>query len=105
MRGTKRKRRKKRGDLRAVRQRRLAGLQNAGAIEEDVRTEAYERGLVLLVSRGQTAHWMYERSDTQSRVMEYWPATGTVWCPSTGEKWKAADAWEALELATARRDV
>ena len=85
--------------------RKAANLQNADAIVDDVRAEALQRGLVLLVSRGSTVHWMYERWDTGERVGEYWPVSGKHWCPATGEKWVVADPWESLDLAYGRRNV
>jgi hypothetical protein len=44
-----------------------------------------------------TYHVIFENDTGQ--VLHYWPGTGRVWCPSTGEKWLVQDCWSALDEA------
>lgn len=84
-------------------------IRDADAQEERVRAEARKHGLTLTVSvvtcgkRTRIRHWIFRRCN--DAVLHFWPSNGKCWCPTTGEKWTAADVWESMTLAKSRKDV
>lgn len=70
---------------------------------ERLRDLASDHGITVRVSevqcrgRVRTMHVMFEAGKT--RVLDYWPGSGTLRSPRTGETWKVADCWQALDEA------
>jgi hypothetical protein len=78
----------------------------AQLVEWDVRREAAERSLELVVNEvscGKTRvtfHWMFNLIDARCRVLDYWPGNGKWWSRNNGERGVAKGPWEVLEVAT-----
>jgi hypothetical protein len=79
-------------------------LERATLAEGGVRTALLERGLSLNVNvchapHGQYLHWLFVRENTTDQVLQWWPSSGTWWCPVDGVKGKTDDPWELVEIA------
>ena len=45
-----------------------------------------------------TQHFMFDDAALR-RVLNWWPGTGRVYSPMTGEKGKVEDGWAAIDMA------
>jgi hypothetical protein len=81
---------------------RRATLRAQGA-QAFVQEAARRSGLVLKVNHCKTGnvcyqHWMFNAQDG-TRLLDWWPGTGTRWSPATARRGHARDCWAALRVA------
>jgi hypothetical protein len=50
-------------------------------------------------------HWMFHDVDSGQRIVDYWPSTGTWYCPSSGERGKESDLARFFALAVHLRSI